>query len=471
MNRSILIVICDFLLVSLLAFSTVDINKVSQNGAPRQIKTEIATNQVTAHQDLGDVMRLALQEERKSREAVLAELNQTRQSVTERDQQLQNFQSRLQSKDQQAAHLQEQETNLAHEVALAQSNIAVLNQQLQASTEESLLSQAQRDLVEAEARKQLEKATALEHQLSDLQQSNQFMQAERSSLSNQLQVTEAAHRAALSQMTQLQGEVEAQRQVNAKLADGVQTLAAKSSELAQEIRENRALGPNEIFQQLITNRLMASFYGLKSGLFGTDTKYKQSQIVLATDGTNTFALCHLQDTPLTLWTPGTQWEELSGTIAFNNSVLPVDSVSFSSADPRALLIPVPAAQARALGCRIYQLARDPFRFQDAVVAGTRENYYGVCKFQIDMETPRYVKMDRSTLRGLFGKFNPSSGDLVFTQSGELLGLMVNNSYCLVLRSFDPGVTLRFGPQGHNQPTAQTLSSLYAVVSQLPYKLQ
>ena len=40
MNRSILIVICDFLLVSLLAFSTVDINKTTNEGVPRQVKTE-----------------------------------------------------------------------------------------------------------------------------------------------------------------------------------------------------------------------------------------------------------------------------------------------------------------------------------------------------------------------------------------------------------------------------------------------
>ena len=46
MNRSILIVICDFLLVSLLAFSAVDINKTTSEGVPRQVKLNIATNPV-----------------------------------------------------------------------------------------------------------------------------------------------------------------------------------------------------------------------------------------------------------------------------------------------------------------------------------------------------------------------------------------------------------------------------------------
>jgi hypothetical protein len=135
------------------------------------------------------------------------------------------------------------------------------------------------------------------------------------------------------------------------------------------------------------------------------------------------------------------------------------------------LIPVSSAHARALACRVYRFSRDPFKFQDAVVVGTQDNYYGECRFQMDLDTPQYLKMDRGSLRGLFGKFNPSSGDLVLSKSGELLGVMANNSYCLMLHSFDPGAALRFGPDGHNQPTAQTLSSLYAVVSQLPYKLQ
>ncbi len=65
MNRSILIVICDFLLVSLLAFSTVDINKVSDQGVAQMPKLEIATNQIGGQQDLAGVMRLALEDERR----------------------------------------------------------------------------------------------------------------------------------------------------------------------------------------------------------------------------------------------------------------------------------------------------------------------------------------------------------------------------------------------------------------------
>jgi hypothetical protein len=36
-------------------------------------------------------------------------------------------------------------------------------------------------------------------------------------------------------------------------------------------------------------------------------------------------------------------------------------------------------------------------------------------------------MDRNSLKLLFGKFNPSTGDLVFSESGDLLGVMANST--------------------------------------------
>ena len=472
MNRSILIVICDFLLVSLLAFSTVDINTSTQSGTPKLMQATQPPQKVTGRQDLGDVMRLALDEERKNRDQLVGELTRTRAVVTEQDQQIQNARNQLQTKEQLAARLAEDQAKLQHQFDDAQSNAAILNEQLHATTVESLISKEQRAAMEAEAHKQAEKASTLEQQLAQLRKANESMESDRMALHNQLQLSEASNRATMGQVSQLQEEVDAQRRENVRLADGVKVLAAKSSDLAKEIRDNRPLTPNMIFQEYSTNRVLASFTGVKSGIFGGDSsKDKQTQIILVTDETNIFALCHVQDTPLTLWSPGTQWEELKGTLAHGSVFYPIHSISFCAMDPRIVLIPVPAAEAHALGCKIYHFSKDPYVFQDAVVVGTREDYYGQCSFQIDVNTPQYLKMDHNSLKGLFGKFNPSSGDLVLSKSGELLGVMANSSYCAVIRNFDPAATFRFGPDGRNQQTAQTLSSLYTYVSEMPFRLQ
>jgi len=93
-------------------------------------------------------------------------------------------------------------------------------------------------------------------------------------------------------------------------------------------------------------------------------------------------------------------------------------------------MPVTQAEAGQLGGKVYRISSDPYKFQDAVLIGADEGYYGECDFQIDLSTPSYLKLDRNLLKGLFGKFNPSRGDLVFSRTGELLGIMVNNIYCL-----------------------------------------
>jgi hypothetical protein len=132
---------------------------------------------------------------------------------------------------------------------------------------------------------------------------------------------------------------------------------------------------------------------------------------------------------------------------------------------------VTPAEVTALGCKPYHLSKNPYVFQDAVVVGTREDYYGECQFQIDMSAPQYLKRDHNSLKGLFGKFNPSNGDLVLSKTGEFLGVMANNSYCAVIRNVEPAAVLRLGPEVRNQPTAQILSGLYTLVANLPYKLQ
>ncbi|MGC8991047.1 MAG: hypothetical protein ACP5MD_13085, partial [Verrucomicrobiia bacterium] len=81
MNRTILIVICDFLLVSLLAFSSVDIDKVAQSGTERKPRPEIATSPLNGQNDLAAVMRMALDDERRNRELLLQELSQTREAA------------------------------------------------------------------------------------------------------------------------------------------------------------------------------------------------------------------------------------------------------------------------------------------------------------------------------------------------------------------------------------------------------
>src|SRR5262249_55501716 len=184
MNRSILIVICDFLLVSLLVFSTPDITKVTDQDAPRNLKLEMATNQVDSDKDLTAVMRQALEEERRNREQLLGELTRTRESlnqqqvlVGERERQVQSFQQQLETKEQEATRLAQERANLQQQFDTSQTNLQALSDQLHSSSTEALLSKEKLAAMEAEAKKQSEQAAALQQQLAHLAQSNQVVMA------------------------------------------------------------------------------------------------------------------------------------------------------------------------------------------------------------------------------------------------------------------------------------------------------
>lgn len=477
MNRSILIVICDFLLVSLLAFSTVDIDKVQDVGAPRQVKVEIATRQADSGKDLAAVMRLALDEERRGKDQLLGELTKARDTLgkqqtllTQRDQQVGSLRQDLESTGEKAARLQQAQTNLQQQFASAQASIQNLSQQLKSSSAEAQLSKERLAAAEAEMRKQVEQAAVLQARLAQLAQSNQAVLSEKQQLAGRLQVAEAEKHAATAMAVRLADDVKVERAEKAKLAEGVKALASKSDQLAQEVRENRPLAPNTIFSEFATNRVTAQIDAFRSGLFGSN-KRRETETVLVTDGTNTFALCHVDDTPLVLWNPGTDWEGLTGTLSRQTTTMDIRALCFHRLDPRVVLLPLSQNEARQLGCKVYRTSPTPFKFQDAVLIGARAGYYGECRFEIDLGAPEYLKLDRNFLKGLFGKFNPSRGDLVFSKSGELLGVMANGSYCLMLRGFNSVTSFQFGPDVRAQHTGSVLARLYSQVTEMPFKLQ
>ena len=55
--------------------------------------------------------------------------------------------------------------------------------------------------------------------------------------------------------------------------------------------------------------------------------------------------------------------------------------------------------------------------------------------------------------------------------GELLAVMANDSYCIMLRGFDSAATFQFGDNVRGQHTGTIISQLYARVADLTFKLQ
>jgi hypothetical protein len=465
MNRSILIVICDFLLLSLLTFST-DINHMANDKTQRSAHVDVTTNEVVQPgKDMMTLMNQALADERKGREQLQQQLASARNTAGSQQEALARAEQANERLQQQSASLQQQAAGLQQQYTAAQANVEDLNRQLQNNSTQAQMSRQKLAETQAEEQKQSDLAAQLKQQLDLLMHSNQLTQTA-------LQLSEAERQAALDRAALMQQDVQAARAENARLAEGFKSLATNSSQLTQEIRENRALAPNTIFSEFVTNRVQTAIDAARTGFLGIDEgKNRQTQTILVTDGTNTYAIGHVDDTPLTLWDPGTDWDGLTGELTAHSADVPIRSVSFDQDDPRVVMFPITQAEAQQLGCKVYRISTDPYKFQDAVLIGADNGYYGQCDFQIDLSTPQYVKLDRSLLRGLFGKFNPSRGDVVFSRTGQLLGIMVNSTYCLMIHDFAASATLPFSANVRDEHTGGTLARLYDNIFQLPLRLQ
>jgi len=123
-----------------------------------------------------------------------------------------------------------------------------------------------------------------------------------------------------------------------------------------------------------------------------------------------------------------------------------------------------------MGAKVYSLAREPFKFPEAVLVRADDGRYGETPLRIDPTSQSYVKLDNRIVARLFGEISPKRGDLVFSKTGELIGMMVNSEYCAVLGDFTAATTLRTGDKPE-PATSGIIGNFQARWSRLPVKLQ
>ena len=464
MNKTLLLIICDFLLLNLLALTRWE--RVEPPRPKQAPVPELAANAVTKEQDLVEAMRQSLADEHTQREQIAEKLNATDAALAAREQSL--------------AAAQAEKNKAAASLAESQRSIADLGRKISVATQEATmtkeqLAQLQRELAEKQAEEERQKQ-AYERQLE-----NQKAEAQKQigTLTMAVVVAEQEKKDLREKTETLQTQVAIERterikaqETTTQLAQGVGQLAEKSGELTKEIRDNRPINANVLFNDFLANRVSTTFTAYRKGLLGPITKTQEARTVLVTDGRQIYALLHVEDTVLPFRENNPNWEKLSVEFSRPPAYRSTASVlHFLAIDPRIVALPIDAAQAAALGAKVYPLATDAFKFADAVLINGGGKGYGEVGFKLDDSPPGFVRVDNRIFKRLFGDFAPSRGDLVFSKTGELLGIMVNSDYCAVLKDFTPTKTLRPGDDILAQQTGPLLDFLNARVVALPLKLQ
>jgi len=376
--------------------------------------------------------------------------------------------------------LQQREQNLAQvstSLAETQKTADDLSKKYTAATQDATLTkeqlaQLQKDLAERQAEAERQKK-----QLADLEKQQADAREKIENLNVSVKVAEQEKQMLRATANSLKTQVEAERQERIKvqetttqLAQGVGQLAESSTVLTKEIRDNRPININALFNDFLANRVQTTFTGTRPGLFGTKTETTSTKTVFVTDGHDTVALVHLNDTPFDLIGPAWDWNTLKAEFSKGTYRTTSPALVFLSLDPRVVALPVTAEQVAALGVKPYKTVVEPFKFTEAVLISSGGAGYGEVPFKLDPTNPSYVRMDNRIVRRLFGDFSPSRGDLVMSKTGELLGIMVNSDYCALVNNFLPSQTIRTGDDLVTRPTSGPLTDLINRRRALPFRL-
>lgn len=464
MNRTLLLILCDFLLLNLLALTRWEQAKPPATPTPAPATATASSQAATAGKDLVDTMKLSLQDEQASRAQLQQQLQATQTQLQERDQNLSSLQSEqaklsstLETTQRRAEELSQRATSAAQDASVSKDRLA----QLQREFEEK------RKLAEEQA-----------SQLTKLEQQQQEARQKIEGLSVAVKVAEQEKLLLRETADTLKTQVDAERterlkaqETTTQLAQGVGQLAEKSTELTKEIRDNRPVNANTLFNEFLANRVGTSFTAFRQGLLGPVNRAKDARTILVTDGQTTYALLHLDDTPFSLRENPSDWAKLTATFRKGEVRAEARELDFLQVDPRVAVIPLTSEQVAAIGAKVYQTALDPFKFPEAVLISNGGSGYGEVPFKLDPQNVNYVRMDNRLIRRLFGDFSPSRGDLVLSKTGELLGIMVNAEYCAVVNNFLAAQRFPLGDVPASDPTSVKLEDLIRRWRSLPLAKQ
>ena len=456
MNRTLLLILCDFLLLTLLALTRwEDAKPAPATGkAPAAALAAPGPGAATPEQDLVEVMRLSLEDEQARRDEIAKNLAQTEAARAEAETKSTKLAENLARTEQTAAQL---DKNLATTRAAADS-------------ERQRNEQLARDLAarEAEAKRREEELArvaaaeaAARTRAEELAVSVGVAQREKQILQEQTDTLRAAVEAERAERQRVQA-------TTTELAAGVGQMAEQTGALTREIRETRPINANTLFNDFLARRVRAQFAASRSTFLGPVTPSRETRTILANDGKDTVALLHVDDTPFDLRSPGQpDWDKLAIVLSRGQGAVQPAKLQFTSLDPRVIVVPLSAEETGRLGGEPYLLALDPFKFPEAVLISAGGAGYGELPFKLDPKNPGYVKVDNRLVRRLFGDFAPSRGDLVLSKTGELLGIMVTTDTCALITNFLPQRTLTLGDDLKAAPTGPVLEAVAKRYQMLP----
>jgi uncharacterized protein YoxC len=523
MNKTLMLVICDFLLLSMLALARFD---------PPQEKPEpeldATASSATAEAELIELLEESLQAEQGSRENLSSDLQETRESLEEKARLLEEREAALaetMTNLQQTSAEAEALAEAKAEIEARQSEIAAEREQLAqrfeatreelqkaseervqlantlgAVKEERSISEERLKQTEKELREREAQLARREAELRAAEEEKARLAREQAELSKALEVAQTEQRLLAENLTKEQREkaqafARAERltenvgvlgegvtqlgqgvtqlgQGVSQIGQEVDTISRSSEEIKKEMEAARPQTMSEIFTRFQKNRATIRFTSQERGLLGgTVSRSYESRSILVTgqDG-NYYLVTHSNNSPFS-FSKSARVESASLTIGTGSERMQINQIGFLASDPRLIFIPLPKIFAENSGLEIFPLAQQPERWEEAVLIKNDESNFGRTEFRRLTSSARFLKMERPALGELFADFAVSRGDLAFTKNSQFIGLLTDTRHAVVIDDFVASAVLDLGGRFDAEAARSTIEELRDRVRQLPSEVR
>ena len=428
MNKTLLIIICDFLLISILALVEFKPSVEEQLVDEKSLRDEAA-------EEMLELLQLSLEHENAQRreienslENTQEELDSTRENLNETVQSLQEVNADLQQTESERQALASSLESTRSSLELTLEEKQAIETSLRQNEERSRRLQEELRAQQSLAEQKSSALASAEENLSRLQAEQQQMATELKILDTEKQMLAQNLVAAEAEVERARIDAERARARSESLAAGVSELAASSTALKEEIRQTQPLSLNAIYKAFEDNRVFIRFSWDERGLFSSIRKESAIQSLLVDTGSGIFALFATANTPLV---------ERSGVVPAADLVigsrkLVISEVGFLVGEPGIAAVQVPADLARESGLKVFPVAGDPLKFSNAVLVSDDREVYGEIPIRVPPGEKGFLEVETRLFNRLFGEFSPSPGDYVFSMTGELTGIMVRDNRARVI---------------------------------------
>ncbi len=507
-----MIVICDFLLLSLLSLANFD-SPASENKAEKEKKIAEQTQSFADSQML-DLLKMSLDSERDRRLAIDANVAKLTQVAEENKKIAEQHKKILDARNRELKSLAKTKLDLENERALIlkksgelqtrvttaekrnvklQEEILSASAKLEKSASERIAlekkigdmreidsaSRIKLEFAQTELRKNQERLAQLQVESESLKNENRAIENEKRALATRLEVASTKTQIYEENIKRYQALIDIEKSEKEKirehaetLAVGVGELAARQEKIGQTVEELRPKTSSEVFEEVKSKFLKVIFAHSRKGIFGNSESFVELRALpieiagkcwIIIDSTETV----IAPTQNQYYAP----DSLSVSVQGKAYRFQASTLQSLAEDPRLLAIELPSEFVDKEKILPLSRPKNFFTFSDCVIINPTKFYYGQTPFRSDFKNESYAKLDVGLIQSVFGEFSPSAGDMIISRGGKFLGCMVGSSIGVLVKTMTPQTSLQLGDNYDPQKTVNFVKKNSEHLKNIPFSLK